>query len=66
LVLGGDKLAESKSKEGKMGKRTRENQVWSVAKETQGCWQEKKKEEYLGFLSRHFHNLNRFLRNSLS
>lgn len=34
-----------------MGERTRKNESWHLEKKTKGFWQEKTKEEYLGFLS---------------
>jgi hypothetical protein len=44
-------LACALSKKRKMGKGTRENQVWHLEKEAKGCWQEEKEERVLGLLS---------------
>jgi len=37
----------SQGEKRKMGKGTREKEVWGLEKETKGCWQEKKEKEHL-------------------
>ena len=40
-----------KVKRGKMGKGTRENEIWYLEKQAKGRWQEEKEERVLGLLS---------------
>jgi hypothetical protein len=40
-----------KVKRGKMGKGTRENEIWHLKKEAKGRWQEEEEERVLGLLS---------------